>query len=568
MEKYRVFADETTGCNPFVPTYYSQKQLHGSRSQSSLAGCLMCLMYCVSLPLRLLLLLLAAARLLLLLAVLLLSGLVVLLLLPVRFLPSVHWRLQRLLLSFPIRVAFFALGFTRIIEENAGKPPSKKRMHYRRLRTRPPSRRPPAPYSSFLRLTTEGPRDGGPPRLSLPSRSFGAPSRTPVCFASFTSFAEPLYLQMRLNPLFVGLHADGTLSLLGFWGALKHSFTFELAPGRGRYSSLSALLLSLEGSSSSSSRSSSSKRFIPPVVVFPEGQKSNGCCLLQWDQKAADPAAIQGLRGKIALVGCLYTSDARNPMAAAASKGWREPAYTPPHTYACIASSEPFFFVCGEPRQCMRCIWVSPEDVCTSQQQQRQQQGDELQCLRTIFLRAEDASLRLSTTIGISSTRSNEQQEAHARSSCEGFVSAAAALLLLQQRRKFQICPAAAAAAAPPVPGDRTQLVQQLRGPPAAAAAEGLLFLLLPAAAKTTSAQEDIHGLAASRRHNSSSSGCSSMLLLLLLLHCQWLLLKAAAAAFPPTCAFEHYLEPQEIEPVARQRGGWERGPLKGVGVP
>ncbi|KAL8438142.1 hypothetical protein ACSSS7_000429 [Eimeria intestinalis] len=177
MEKYRVFADETTGCHPFVPTYYN----------------------------------------------------------------------------------------------------------YRRLRIRPPSQRPPAPYSSFLSLAAGGPREAGGAPLGgghHPSRGFGGPSRTPVCFASFTSFAEPLYLQMRLNPIFVGLHADGSLSILGFWGAIKHSFSFEVN------SPLRHLLL----------------------------------LLLQ-------------------------------------------------------------------PRQCMRCIWVSPEDVLTSQQQQ-QQQGDELQCLRTIFLRA------------------------------------------------------------------------------------------------------------------------------------------------------------------------------------
>ena len=55
-----------------------------------------------------------------------------------------------------------------------------------------------------------------------------------------------------------------------------------------------------------------------------------------------------------------------------------------------------------QPRQCMRCIWVPPEDVLTSleqqqqaqqqvlhqlQQQQQQQQG-ELECLRSILLRA------------------------------------------------------------------------------------------------------------------------------------------------------------------------------------
>ncbi|KAL8440607.1 hypothetical protein Efla_005526 [Eimeria flavescens] len=365
MEKYRIFSDETTGCQPFVPTYYSQKQLLGSGSRSRIVGCLL---YCLKLPLQLLLLLLAAARVLLLAFSLLVAALVTLLLLPLRFLPCLS--------DWPSSPSA-STGSLKRAQAN-----------YRRLRVRPPAQRQSPPYSSFLSLAAGGGLKGGGPQG--PSfGGLGGPSHAALCLSSFTSFAEPLYLQMRLNPLFVLLHADGSLSLVGLWGAIRHALSFELAPGRGRFASLSALLLSLESMSSSSSSSSSSRtQFIPPVVVFPEGQKSNGCCLLQWDPKAADAAAVKGLRGRIALLGCLYTTDARNPASTAGPK-WREPAYTPPHTVN--SPLRHLLLLLLQPRQCMRCIWVSPEDVLASQQQQQQQQQqqiDELQCLRTILLRA------------------------------------------------------------------------------------------------------------------------------------------------------------------------------------
>ena len=117
MEKYRIFADEGTGCNPFVPTYFSQKQLRASSSRSKIQSLAV---LCLTLPLYPLLLLLAAARLLLLLLALIMAGLLLLPLFMLRLLPYVHWQLQRVLLQLPIRLVFFALGFHWIAEETAG----------------------------------------------------------------------------------------------------------------------------------------------------------------------------------------------------------------------------------------------------------------------------------------------------------------------------------------------------------------------------------------------------------------------------------------------------------------
>lgn len=80
----------------------------------------------------------------------------------------------------------------------------------------------------------------------------------------------------------------------------------QLAPGRGAYGSLSSLLVA------HATRSSPAI----PVVIFPEGQKSNGLCILQWcggeDKNSAaagfDAPALRLLEGRVAEIGCMYDS--------------------------------------------------------------------------------------------------------------------------------------------------------------------------------------------------------------------------------------------------------------------
>ena len=50
---------------------------------------------------------------------------------------------------------------------------------------------------------------------------------------------------MRLNPIFVGLHADGSLSVLSFWQTLKYSFSFEVAGYRFCWPSSTSFYLPL-----------------------------------------------------------------------------------------------------------------------------------------------------------------------------------------------------------------------------------------------------------------------------------------------------------------------------------
>lgn len=117
MEKYRTFADEQTGAQPFVPTYYSLQQLRAPPTNSRI---LSFLIWCCRLPLYPLLLVLALIRVLLLGLSLLAAGLLLLLLLPLRLLPYVHWRAKLALLELPLRLALFAFGYLWIAEESAG----------------------------------------------------------------------------------------------------------------------------------------------------------------------------------------------------------------------------------------------------------------------------------------------------------------------------------------------------------------------------------------------------------------------------------------------------------------
>lgn len=118
MEKYRTFSDEGTGCQPFVPTYYSQQQLRAAYNSSRILSFLISICTLLLYPLFLVL---ALFRALLLGLSLILAGPLLLLLLPLRVLPYVHWMAKRALLQVSLRLALFAIGFQWINEERAGK---------------------------------------------------------------------------------------------------------------------------------------------------------------------------------------------------------------------------------------------------------------------------------------------------------------------------------------------------------------------------------------------------------------------------------------------------------------
>lgn len=117
MEKYRSYADEATGCQPFVPTFYSQKQL---RSYASGSPIVCCILGCIAFPFKIVMLLVALVRVLALVISLLLAGLLLILIFPFKLSPYLHWFLKRLVLRLPLWIVMIAFGFNRVIEEPAG----------------------------------------------------------------------------------------------------------------------------------------------------------------------------------------------------------------------------------------------------------------------------------------------------------------------------------------------------------------------------------------------------------------------------------------------------------------
>nr|CEL72857.1 TPA: hypothetical protein BN1205_034300 [Toxoplasma gondii VEG] len=335
MEKYRVFGDESTGVHPFVPVAYMKAQLSPPPasvvSRLLSAGASVCSLAFSSLlvTLRLLLLLVAALWAILLQQLLLVFSLF----------PSLHWRLSLSLLAPPARLALFALGVWWLDEQPA------------------------AARTSSCR----------------------------VCLSSFASLVEPLYLSYRLSPQFVLLHEEGGFSFCSLWAVLKFSMQFRLAPGKGAFRSLSALMLAHE--------KNSSPRI--PLVIFPEGQKSNGTCILQWtaaeggagreDREKVDAgfdaAALHALDGRIAEVGCLYTSLLASGKAGSPS---RAVPYGLPHTVN--APLEHLRRVLAEKAHGVSAVWAAPAAVQASVQQQLQSRGvstpaSVLDCLREVMIR-------------------------------------------------------------------------------------------------------------------------------------------------------------------------------------
>ncbi|TYZ62167.1 hypothetical protein PybrP1_009638 [[Pythium] brassicae (nom. inval.)] len=89
-----------------------------------------------------------------------------------------------------------------------------------------------------------------------------------VC--NHTSFAEVLYLARRFSPAFAFVHADGAakglVHVCGLVEALYRSFALPVAHDRSTPRKLEDVLLRASG----------------PVVIFPEGARSNGKSVLQF----------------------------------------------------------------------------------------------------------------------------------------------------------------------------------------------------------------------------------------------------------------------------------------------
>eukprot|EP00434_Breviolum_minutum_P042985 symbB.v1.2.038285.t1/scaffold5908.1/size22520/1 len=304
MEKYRQFADGGTGVNPFVPPWSHYK-----------AGLLGRAFKVVLLPvalMRFLILLTAALWLLL----------AELLCLPLSILPVLRRPVQWVLNYAGCCLALIALGFWFVAGGN-------QLADHRRLKLM-------APKASR-------------------SLCFDA-GRGCLVIANLQGITDVLYLGMKLCPVFVFPAADGSPVAYGLWGALRRAAVEQLPAPETARQSLAEILTDAH------------RGWKGPVVIFPEGARSNGSAILAW--KAASFKGLESMEKPYgtALVALEYSK-------------WG--AYTPHHTVGDI--SQHVLHLLLQPFHTVKTSWLPACDVAVAVKGKAQ--GEGISFLRTVLAR-------------------------------------------------------------------------------------------------------------------------------------------------------------------------------------
>eukprot|EP00929_Paragymnodinium_shiwhaense_P101935 TRINITY_DN65130_c0_g1_i1.p1 TRINITY_DN65130_c0_g1~~TRINITY_DN65130_c0_g1_i1.p1 ORF type:complete len:347 (+),score=47.33 TRINITY_DN65130_c0_g1_i1:83-1123(+) len=177
-------------------------------------------------------------------------------------------------------------------------------------------------------------------RLKLPvpqdsgrGRPFSAKSGALV-FVNHQSLTDVLYLGMKLCPVFVFAASDGTPVQLSLIGAiLRAGARRPVAPLEGKADTLQAI-------------SQRARDAWQPVVVFAEGARTNGGCVLAWR-----PSTFAGTESLIAPVGCCLASLAYS----------KTGAYTPHHVVG--TTFRHMFWMCLQPFHTLSTVWLPQAEV-------------------------------------------------------------------------------------------------------------------------------------------------------------------------------------------------------------
>jgi len=282
MEKYRQFADGGTGVNPFVP--------HWSHYKSALP--IRAAKFLVMLPVALARVCLFSVALLW-----LAFSEFICMLIP---LGIVRYPIYGLLTYVGCGFALLALGVLPIGDTIAD---------YRRLRIMPP-------------------KVGG-------QRVFDAKSGT-VVLANHQGLTDVLYLGMRLCPTFVFPTADGTPLRVSLLGALRRAGARRPAPA----------LSSSEDNTLANHASWAKGGWRGPVVVFAEGTRTNGTCVLAWKKRTVDGLTCFDKVAGTALVTLEYS---------------KAGAYTPHHTVG--TAFRHVLWLCYQPWHTVSSVWLPSSTV-------------------------------------------------------------------------------------------------------------------------------------------------------------------------------------------------------------
>eukprot|EP00403_Amphidinium_massartii_P020217 CAMPEP_0178393984 /NCGR_PEP_ID=MMETSP0689_2-20121128/12469_1 /TAXON_ID=160604 /ORGANISM="Amphidinium massartii, Strain CS-259" /LENGTH=335 /DNA_ID=CAMNT_0020014593 /DNA_START=14 /DNA_END=1019 /DNA_ORIENTATION=+ len=189
-----------------------------------------------------------------------------------------------------------------------------------------------------------------------------------VVFANQQSIADILYLSLKMSPVFVFVADDGSPVQLGVIAALRQACSRTPAGKFGRGISLAEI----------SSRALSSSR--GPVVVFAEGARTNGSCVLAFKARTFEGAEAQTLDKPVgvALVALEYSKIG---------------SYTPHHTVG--GGCMHVFRLCMQPWHTLKSVWL-PTDVSVALK--AKSLTDQVATVRTLLVRMIPGAVEVEVT--------------------------------------------------------------------------------------------------------------------------------------------------------------------------
>lgn len=304
MEKYRQFADGGTGVNPFVPEWSHYRMSLPKRMVKVLVMFPIALVRMAIVTLAVLWLCLSHA---------------ICILLPLGF---VRYPIYRVLTYVGCAIGLLGLGVMPT-------PGGEVLADHRRLKLAPPK------------------KGGG--------RTFDA-TRGALVLANQQSIVDVFYLGMKLCPTFAFVASDGSPVELSLLGALRHSCARFPSLAQTRHSRLEDILLRARAG------------WWGPVVLFPEGARTNGSCVLTWNSKTFEGLTSFDKPYGTALVSIVYSKTG---------------AYTPHHTVG--SGLRHIFFMCLQPWHTVVATWLPTTDVAAAAQGKSLEA--QIPLLRTLLVR-------------------------------------------------------------------------------------------------------------------------------------------------------------------------------------
>lgn len=215
--------------------------------------------------------------------------------------PVLRYPVQRFFDSFGCWVALFALGFLMHNEEVA--------------------------LNQRLKLpVAKGPK--GTPTAGARAGS--------LVLCNQQCLVDVLYLCMRSSPVFVFTVSGGVPVRVGLFGALRFSSSRRPTAPRGRPVALPEVLVQAKAS-------------WQPVVLFPEGARTVGNCVLPFQ-----PRAFEGVKALEGPAGCTLC----------ALEYSRSGAYTPHHTVGGPLAHVGFMML--QPWHTLKAVWLPPAEVAAA----------------------------------------------------------------------------------------------------------------------------------------------------------------------------------------------------------